>query len=66
MGLSSPDPLVNRFDMSDDPIGWARQRIALSRPAHEGREELGREEGRAELLPAAGLRHDPVREDAAT
>jgi hypothetical protein len=30
MGLSSPDPMVNRFDMSDDPIGWARQRIALS------------------------------------
>lgn len=29
MGLSSPDPLVNRFDMTDDPIGWARQRIAL-------------------------------------
>jgi hypothetical protein len=29
MGLSSPDPMVNRFDMSDDPVGWARQRIAL-------------------------------------
>lgn len=29
MGLSSPDPLVNRFDMSDDPVAWARQRIAL-------------------------------------
>jgi hypothetical protein len=30
MGLSSPDPMVNRFDMSDDPVGWARQRIALA------------------------------------
>jgi hypothetical protein len=30
MGLSSPDPMVNRFDMSEDPVGWARQRIALA------------------------------------
>ncbi len=29
MGLSSPDPMVNRFDMTDDSVGWARQRIAL-------------------------------------
>jgi hypothetical protein len=29
MGLSSPDPSVNRFDMSDDPIAWAKARAAL-------------------------------------
>jgi hypothetical protein len=30
MGLSSVDPLVNRFDLSDDPIAWAKSRAALS------------------------------------
>jgi hypothetical protein len=30
MGLSSVDPLVNRFDLSDDPIAYARSRVALS------------------------------------
>lgn len=30
MGLASPDPLVNRFDHSADPIAWAQSRIVLS------------------------------------
>jgi hypothetical protein len=29
VGLSSVDPMVNRFDLSDDPIAWSRSRIAL-------------------------------------
>ena len=29
MGLSSTDPLSNRFDMGDDPVAWANQRTAL-------------------------------------
>jgi hypothetical protein len=29
-GLASVDPMVNRFDLSDDPIAWAKSRIALS------------------------------------
>jgi len=29
MGLSSVDPSVNRFDLSDDPVAWAKSRIAL-------------------------------------
>ena len=29
VGLSSPDPLVNRFDMSDDAVTWAKERVAL-------------------------------------
>ena len=28
-GLSSVDPLSNRYDMSDDPMGWAKSRIEL-------------------------------------
>ncbi len=30
MGPSSVDPTANRFDLSDDPIAWAKSRIALS------------------------------------
>ncbi len=30
MGLSSPDPLTARWDMSDNPIEWTRSRIELS------------------------------------
>jgi hypothetical protein len=30
MGLSSVDPLVNRFDLSDDPVAYAKSRTALS------------------------------------
>jgi hypothetical protein len=29
VGMSSPDPMVNRFDMSDDPVGWAKERVVL-------------------------------------
>jgi hypothetical protein len=29
MGLTSVDPLVNRFDLSDDPIAWAKSRTIL-------------------------------------
>lgn len=29
-GLVSIDPLVNRYDMSSDPVAWATSRIALS------------------------------------
>lgn len=29
MGLSSVDPLVNRFDLTEDPIAWSKSRIAL-------------------------------------
>lgn len=29
-GLSSVDPLVNRFDLSDDAVAWAKSRVALS------------------------------------
>jgi hypothetical protein len=29
-GLTSVDPLVNRFDLSDDPIAWAKSRVILS------------------------------------
>src|SRR3954468_17169465 len=29
MGLNSVDPLVNRFDLSDDPIAWAKSRTIL-------------------------------------
>jgi hypothetical protein len=29
VGLSSVDPMVNRFDLSDDPIAWSKSRIAL-------------------------------------
>jgi hypothetical protein len=29
VGLTSVDPLVNRFDLSEDPVAWARSRIAL-------------------------------------
>lgn len=31
-GFTSPDPYSNRFDMSDDPIAWAKMRIALCDP----------------------------------
>ncbi|MGC4031283.1 MAG: zinc-dependent metalloprotease [Tepidisphaeraceae bacterium] len=30
MGLVSPDPLVNRYDLSDDPIAFAKNQIALT------------------------------------
>lgn len=30
MGLSSPDPYANRYDLGDDPIAWARARAALA------------------------------------
>jgi hypothetical protein len=30
MGLSSPDPMVNRWDAGEDPIAWARMRSAMS------------------------------------
>ncbi|HEY7116072.1 MAG TPA: zinc-dependent metalloprotease, partial [Tepidisphaeraceae bacterium] len=30
VGLQSVDPLVNRFDLSDDPIAWAKSRTTLS------------------------------------
>lgn len=29
MGPSSPDPMVNRWDLSEDPVSWARARIEL-------------------------------------
>ena len=29
IGMSSCDPLVNRFDMSDDSVAWAKARVAL-------------------------------------
>jgi hypothetical protein len=29
MGLSSPDPQTNRWDMSADPLAWAKSRIEL-------------------------------------
>src|SRR5947207_11849239 len=29
MGFTSPDPMSNRWDMSDDPIGWAKMRVEL-------------------------------------
>ena len=29
MGLISPDPFVNRYDMGDDPIAWSKSRVAL-------------------------------------
>ena len=29
-GLVSPDPLANRYDLSDDPIAWAKSQIALT------------------------------------
>ena len=29
-GLSSPDPLANRYDMGDDPIAWAKTRVELA------------------------------------
>jgi hypothetical protein len=29
VGLSSVDPMVNRFDLTDDPIAWSKSRIAL-------------------------------------
>lgn len=29
-GLTSVDPMVNRFDLSDDPIAWAKSRVTLS------------------------------------
>jgi hypothetical protein len=32
MGLASPDPSSNRFDMSNDPVAWAKMRIALCDP----------------------------------
>ncbi len=30
MGIFSPDPLVNRFDMGSDPFRWATERVALA------------------------------------
>jgi hypothetical protein len=30
MGLTSPDPMSNRWDMSDDPIAWSKMRIELA------------------------------------
>ncbi len=30
MGLSSPDPGANRWDMSSDPLAWAQQRAKLA------------------------------------
>jgi len=30
VGLSSPDPMSNRWDMSDDPIAWAKMRVELA------------------------------------
>jgi hypothetical protein len=30
MGLTSPDPTSNRWDMSDDPIAWSKMRIELA------------------------------------
>ena len=29
LGLFSPDPFVNRFDMSSDPYAWTRERLTL-------------------------------------
>jgi hypothetical protein len=29
VGLSSVDPMVNRFDLTDDPIAWSKSRTAL-------------------------------------
>ncbi len=29
-GLSSPDPLTNRFDMSSDIVAWSKQRVSLA------------------------------------
>ncbi len=29
MGLYSPDPMVNRYDMSSDPVAWATTRVEL-------------------------------------
>lgn len=30
MGLSSPDPTANRFDMGNDPVAWAQMRTQLA------------------------------------
>ncbi|HEV8606474.1 MAG TPA: zinc-dependent metalloprotease [Tepidisphaeraceae bacterium] len=30
MGLTSADPMSNRWDMSDDPIAWAKMRVELA------------------------------------
>jgi len=32
-GAAAPDPLVNRFDLGDDPIAYARQRVELIQQA---------------------------------
>jgi hypothetical protein len=29
MGMTSPDPLANRFDMGENPLDWARTRVEL-------------------------------------
>lgn len=30
VGIASPDPMVNRWDMGEDPIAWARMRSQMS------------------------------------
>ncbi len=30
-GAAGLDPTVSRYDMTDDPLGWARERVALTR-----------------------------------
>jgi hypothetical protein len=44
-GLISPDPFVNRYDMSDDPIAWAQSRIDLANELMAGVEDWAVEAG---------------------
>ncbi len=44
-GLASPDPYVNRYDMGDDPIAWAKSRVELANELMEGVEDWAVEEG---------------------
>ena len=45
MGLVSPDPLVNRYDMGDDPVAWAMSRVELADELMKGIEEWAVEPG---------------------
>ena len=45
LGTISPDPDVNRYDMGDDPVAWAKSRVELADELVEGIEDWALEEG---------------------
>ena len=44
-GLSAPDPYVNRYDMGDDQVAWAKTRVELANKLMESLEDWAVESG---------------------